>query len=42
LGDEERVILKPVSCEFDKNKMLLLILSSKYQQYREGDGARWF
>jgi hypothetical protein len=37
-----RAILKPAHCEFDKNKMLLLIFSSMYEQYREGDGARWF
>jgi hypothetical protein len=27
---------------YDKNKMLLLILSSMYDQYREGYGASWF
>jgi hypothetical protein len=28
--------------EYHKNKMLLLILSSMYDQYREGYGASWF
>jgi hypothetical protein len=43
LDDWERAILKPTGCEFDKNKMLLLIMPSMYGQYREGrDGARWF
>jgi hypothetical protein len=42
LDDGERAILKPALCEFDKNKMLLLILASMYEQYREGIGARWF
>jgi len=42
LDDGERAILKPARCEYEKNKMLLLIMSSMYEQYREGDGARWF
>jgi hypothetical protein len=37
-----REILKLARYEFDKNKMLLLTMSSMYEQYREGDGARWF
>jgi hypothetical protein len=35
-------MLKPDRCESVENKMLLLIFSSMYEQYREGDGARWF
>jgi len=42
LDHGERVMLKPSPYGFDKNKMLLLIMPSMYEQYKEGDGARWF
>jgi hypothetical protein len=35
-----RAMLKPARCEFDKNKMLLLIMSSMYEQYREREMVR--
>jgi len=35
-------VMKLGCYDIDKNKMLLLIFSSMYEQYREGDGARWF
>jgi len=36
------MVMKLGCPDIDKNKMLLLIMPSMYERYREGDGARWF
>jgi hypothetical protein len=38
----EKIMSKLARRQSEENKMLLLIFSSMYEQYREGDGARWF
>jgi hypothetical protein len=40
--DEKMKNLLLYHCGNDKNKMLLLIMSSIYDQYREEYSARWF